>query len=171
MHYTGSKLPTSIHTMDGTDVNTSPLGRLSAHVNRRARTAGYDLDNRRSGAQQKLAADAGMTTTAVSRLLSGRQMPAARYLWGLAQALRLEGETPEESYAQLLHEADMIPTEEVAQERRRSLPSTPLTPDDVADRWGITNPKDREMIRAMYAALANPQPTAEEHDDGSAQAQ
>jgi transcriptional regulator with XRE-family HTH domain len=151
--------------MDGRDVDTSPLQRLAAYVREAALRAGYEIDSPRSGAMTRLANDAGMSITTLSRLLSGERMPDARYFAALAKALRVP-------LTELLVQSGIIPEENLSPEHLQSLRSRSLTPGDVADDWGITDPEGRELVRAMYERFRKDRQTPAEPDQtGSAEAQ
>lgn len=61
-----------------------------------ARAAGYDIDSPRGGGMTRLAKDADMSLSSVSRMLSGLRMPTAGPLRRVAKALDL---APEELFA------------------------------------------------------------------------
>jgi hypothetical protein len=44
--------------------------------------------------------------------------------------------------------------------------SRPLTPDEVADAWGVTDPVGREEVRAMHQRLRRTAPAAATHHEG-----
>jgi transcriptional regulator with XRE-family HTH domain len=149
--------------MDGLPVNTSsapsPLQRLAAYVRSAAPAAGYDLDKR--GEKTRLANDAGMSISTLSRILSGTRMPDPQYFVPLAQALRVDA-------LELLAQVS-----EQSAPHRPQVPvaSLPLTPDAVADSWGLDE-FGREMVRAMFERLAKPRPVADDQEDlGGAEAQ
>lgn len=149
--------------MDGFPVNTSPspsrLERLAAYVERAALAAGYDFGRR--GEKTRLANDAGMSISTLSRLLAGTRMPDAEFIAPLAKALKVN---PLELLGQI---SDQTST----QEPHRPVPSLPLTPDAVADSWGLDE-FGREMVRAMFERLSNSQPSQSTQDDvGGAEAQ
>jgi transcriptional regulator with XRE-family HTH domain len=145
--------------MDGQGVDTSPLQRLAASVRAAALRAGYDIDKR--GTMTKLANDAGMSLTTLSRLLSAERMPDTRYLASLATAM---GTTVDD----LLTESDNYPQQTAPQESRESVGSRPLTPDEVADSWGV----DRADVRAMFEILRKKPASGPNRDqEGRAEAQ
>jgi transcriptional regulator with XRE-family HTH domain len=149
--------------MDGPNVNTSPLDRFAAYVRTAALAAGYDVDRVNSGAKADLARAAGMSPSSVSRLLRAERMPDAEYLAPLARALRLNP-------IDLLVESGILPPESRSQPDTNAVASTPITPDAVADSWGV-DAFGREMVRAMFDRLtrpAEPQPSREDDDLGGA---
>jgi transcriptional regulator with XRE-family HTH domain len=156
----------SISSMDGNGVDTSLLGRFASYVRQAALDAGYSIDSPRGGDKTRLANDAGMSLTTLSRLLSGERMPDARYFAPLAKALKVD-------LQELLVQSGIVPAESLTQKPQQSVSSRPLTPDEVADSWSIHDPAGRELVRAMFEKLRNDvQPPATETDrDGSAEAQ
>lgn len=161
---TASCLLASITLMDGINVNTSPLQKFATYVRRLALEAGYDIDKVNGGDKARLAKDAGMSPTTVSRLLNGERMPDAKYFTGLATAL---GTDP----IDLFVESGILPARKRSQDTRNQVASPPITPDDVADAWRL-DPFGREMVHAMFQRLANPQPgQADDDTTGSAAAQ
>jgi transcriptional regulator with XRE-family HTH domain len=143
--------------MDGPNVNTSALERLATRVRTAAAAAGYDLDRVNSGDKTRLARDAGMSITTLSRLLSAERMPDARYLAPLAKALDI-------SPIELLIESEILPPENGSQSGSRGVASTPITPDAVADAWGVDQ-FGREMVHAMFERLTRPQTPSPAEDD------
>lgn len=115
--------------------------RLAAYVRQAAVAADYDIDRPRGGDKLRLATDAGMSPSTLSRLLSGDRLPDPRYYEGLANALRV-------SVIDLLIEAGVI--SESLREPRASVPV--LTIDEAADAWGL-DAAGRELLAAMYKHL------------------
>jgi transcriptional regulator with XRE-family HTH domain len=136
--------------MDGPTVNTSPLDRLAAYVRTAAIAAGYDIDRPNSGDKTRLARDAGMSITTLSRLLSAERMPDARYLAPLARAINVDP-------VDLLVESGILPDRTQAQPDPKPVASVAITPDVVADAWGVDK-FGREMVHAMFERLTRPQP-------------
>jgi transcriptional regulator with XRE-family HTH domain len=142
-------------------VDTSLLRRFADYVRQAALAAGYDIDSPRGGDKTRLATDAGMSLTTLSRLLSAERMPDARYFAGLAKALKV-------NLSDLLVQSGIIPAESLTQAQHESVNSRPLTPDEVADSWQV----DRDAVRAMYEFLRKtPRPVAEDDRDGRKEAQ
>src|SRR4051794_5049154 len=56
----------------------------------RAVACGYDLDSPRGGGRTQLAADSGMSASAVGRLLAAQTMPDLDSMIGLARALNVD---------------------------------------------------------------------------------
>lgn len=150
--------------MDGPHMNTSPLKSFGQYVRKLALEAGYPLDTVNSGAVTRLAADAGMSQTTISKLLSGERMPDAKYFVGLARAL---GTDP----IDLFVESGILPPQTRSQSAHNPVASPPITPDAVADAWGV-DPFGREMVHAMFQRLTAPRPEPAERDNiGGAEAQ
>lgn len=120
------------------------LQRFAAYVREAALAAGYEVDKPRSGAKLKLAAEAGMSPSTLSRMLSGERMPDPKYFQGLANALHVP-------VNEFLVEAGIIGRESLD---LRAVLDQPVTPEDVADAWGIHDEAGRELVRAMYERLA-----------------
>jgi transcriptional regulator with XRE-family HTH domain len=116
---------------------------LAAYVHQAALAAGYDLDAPRSGDKTRLAKDAGISLTSLSRLLSRDRMPDTRALPGLAMALRVP-------IADLLVKGGIMPEDALT----TPPPERPLTPDEVAKRWGVQDEAGKALITAMYERLA-----------------
>jgi transcriptional regulator with XRE-family HTH domain len=112
---------------------------LAAYVLQAARRAGYDMDSPRGGGKAKLAHDAGMSATTLSRLLGGTRMPDARYFEPLAAALKVP-------VTELLVEAGIVSRVQLG------APAGPATPEEVADSWGLRN-EDRDLFFSMVDQL------------------
>lgn len=152
--------------MDGGGVGTSVLEQFAEYVTTAALRAGYDVrPGKRTGDKKRLAEDASMDPGTLSRLLKGERMPEPRSFAGLAKALRLPLTT-------LLVEAGIIPAESLTREHLQSVGSRPITPDEVAESWGIRDDAGRELVRAMYERLArNRRPTQDTDQEGGAEAE
>lgn len=156
----------SIDNMDGVDVGTSVLKRLADYVMAAALAAGYDVrPGKRTGDKKRLADAAGMDPGQLSRLLSAERMPDARHFAPLARALHVP-------LTELLVQSGIIPAESLTQEHLRSVSSTPIAPDTVAESWGIEDEAGRELVRAMYERLARRRLKADDSgQDGGSEAQ
>lgn len=151
--------------MGGDDVGTSVLERFSRYVMQAAFAAGYDVTKgRRTGDRKRLAQDAGMDQGALTRLLDGERMPETKVFPGLAKALDV-------SLVDMLIESGIFPAESLTQDPHKSVSSRSLTPDDVADAWGINDPAGREMVWGMYERLHRRPPGSENDPPRSAEAQ
>lgn len=134
--------------MDGDGVGTSVLQDFADYVMAAALRAGYDVrPGKRTGDKKRLAEDASMDPGTLSRLLKAERMPEPRSFAGLAKALRLPLTT-------MLVEAGIIPAESLTREHLQSVSFRPITPDEVAESWGIHDEPGRELVRAMYEKLA-----------------
>lgn len=155
--------------MDGIHVNTtpknpeepSPLKRLGTLVRRLAIAAGYELDRINSGAVVRLARDAGMSQSSLSKLLAGTRMPEARYFAGLANAIGCDP-------IDLFVEAEILPARSRSQLPHNAVASPSITPDAVADAWQVDE-FGREMVHAMFQRLTQA-PTNGDTTTGSAAA-
>lgn len=157
----------SITPMDGPNVNTTPeeqtpLKRLARLVRSLAIQAGYNLDKTNSGALGRLARDAGMSQTSLSKLLAATRLPEPRSLAGLAEAINANP-------IDLFVEAEILPARMRAQNSHNAVASPSITPDDVADAWQVDE-FGREMIHAMFQRLTPAQavdtPTGSTAADG-----
>lgn len=153
----------SITTMDGLHVNTSPLKKFGAYVRDLAIAADYPVDKINSGGVTRLAADAGMSQTSVSKMLAGERMPDAKFFAGLADALGVDP-------LELFVESGILPARSRSQDAHNPVASRPITPDDVADDWRLDD-FGREMVHAMFQRLANPPSQTSDNTTGSAAAQ
>jgi transcriptional regulator with XRE-family HTH domain len=152
--------------MDGGGVGTSVLEQFADYVMAAALRAGYDVrPGKRTGDKKRLAEDAGMDPGTLSRLLKAERMPEPRSFAGLAKALRLPLTT-------MLVEAGIIPAESLTREHLQSVSSHPITPDEVAESWGIQDEAGRLLVRAMYERLAKNRQQADNADqEGGAEAE
>lgn len=116
---------------------------LAAYVRQAALAAGYEIDRPRGGAKLRLATQAGMHPSALSRLLSGDRMPDPKHFQGLARALRVP-------VSEFLVEAGIVARESLL----LPPPSHRVTPEEVADAWGIHDEPGRELVRIMFERLA-----------------
>jgi transcriptional regulator with XRE-family HTH domain len=140
-------------------MDTGPQA-FAAYVRRHALAAGYDLDA--FGEQARLARDAQLDKPALTRILSGERVPQkAATLWPLAQAIR-------RPLVELLATAGIIPAESVANEHAAPVVSQPITADALADEWGVTTAKGRELVRDMLDRVRLiAQQTPDEPEQGS----
>lgn len=151
--------------MDGGGVGTSVLENFAKYVMEAALQAGYDVrPGKRTGDKKRLSEDAGMDPGTLSRLLSAERMPEPRSFAGLAKALRIPLTT-------MLVEAGIIPAESLTQSHLQSVGSRPITPDEVAESWGIHDDAGRELVRAMYENFAKRRRNADTHQEGEAEAE
>jgi hypothetical protein len=117
--------------------------RFGALITRLAHEAGYDVSPG-SGGRSALARDANMSASSVGRMLDGKTLPAPNQLEGLARTVHADVRT-------LLVTAGVIsdgawPKGANPDVLSGSAPSTPPSPEVVADMWGLTEPGIREMF-------------------------
>lgn len=118
--------------------------RLAAYVRLHAPAAGYDLEA--FGETARLARDADMDKSTLTRLLKGERLPQPKALWPLAKTLG-------RPYPELLVEGGIIPAESLAHMPEPGVASTPITAADLSDQWGVTDPKSRELVEDMLARV------------------
>lgn len=111
--------------------------RFAAFVGDAARRAGYDIDGPR-GDRARLARDSGMTPSSVGRMLSGDSIPDPRFFEPLAHALHVH-------VRDLFIESGIISPETLAGYQSPQVRSR-ITPEEAADRLGLTDPIDRELF-------------------------
>lgn len=122
--------------------------RLSAYLRQAARARGYDIDTPRSGATKKLAANSGLPTSTISRVLNGELIPQITTFQALADTLHL-------SVIDLLVEAQLI---NPSNETGTTTPTAPVpsirTPEDAAQALGI-HPDDRPLFVQLVQRLTH----------------
>lgn len=146
-----------------TDAPTSREERFFALVLPALHRAGYAS----YGGQQKLVADTGVNKSTASRLLRGETIPHVKFFPVLAKALGLDP-------VELLVAADIVPPEylesqQTLSETDRSQVGSTLTPEEVADQWGILDDVGRFTFFAVVDKLTTDD--ADEADPGDATAQ
>jgi transcriptional regulator with XRE-family HTH domain len=109
-----------------------------------AQRAGYNS----YGAKAKFARDTGMTESSVSRMWTGQAIPEPRFFQLIADAVGLHPGV-------LFVEAGLMSQEALQSlsETDRSQVLSTLTPEDVADHFGINDPVGREMLYATFERL------------------
>ena len=125
-------------THDGAEP-TTPAQRFGAVVHAAAQRAGYNLRTG-SGGRAALAKDTGMSASAVGRMLRGETLPRPSQFERIARAVHLD-------LHDLLVRGGVISPDSAndLSERVRSLP---ITPEEAADAWGISNPMIRTILLA-----------------------
>ncbi|MGC4947803.1 helix-turn-helix domain-containing protein [Streptomyces sp. DT224] len=107
-----------------------------------ATRAGYDMETGGSG-RGRLAADTGMSISAVGRMVTGKTLPKPNQFEHIARAVGTSVQT-------LLQAAGVVSTGDWAERDVPDVPSvttqSPLTPEAAADAWGITDPMIRPML-------------------------
>lgn len=128
--------------MSGLDSPTPPAQQFARLMCELATRAGYDLTPTRGG-RAALAEAAGMSRSAISRMLKGETLPMPHQLEGLARAVDADVRT-------LLVAAQVISDqswpEDTIPDVRSVTQRSPLSPDEACDRWGITDPAIRQMV-------------------------
>lgn len=110
--------------------------------------AGYNLSPR-GGGQRNFAQDSGITTSTVSRMLSGEGSTDTRTLERVAATLR-------KPLAEVMVRAGVLTTQDLQEVAHRDPTRPPMTPDDAADELGITDPHARRVFIATIEALRTP---------------
>jgi hypothetical protein len=150
-------------------MGTTPLERLAGAVIAAALDVGYDIQpGKRTGDKQRLAHDADVDPGQLSRLISAQRMPGAETLAAICHVIKLD---PMQLLAKIKTESGTQAAETRTQGDHKAVLSRALTPDEVADSWGITDPVGREEVRSMHLRHVRPTPGADtRHEDGQAQA-
>ncbi|MFJ1706031.1 helix-turn-helix domain-containing protein [Kitasatospora sp. NPDC088346] len=121
---------------------TSTALRFGDAVHAAAERAGYDL-RPGAGGRKALAEDVGMSQSAVGRMLKGETLPHPTQFERIADAVRVE-------LRDLLVRGGVISAESA-----NNLPvrvrSHPISPEEAADAWGITDPVIRRFLLATIA--------------------
>ncbi|MGW7201070.1 helix-turn-helix domain-containing protein [Streptomyces chryseus] len=106
---------------------------------------GYNLALR-GGGQRRFAADAGITTSTVSRMLAGEGSTDTRTLEKVAASLGV-------SLGEVMIRAGVLTPHDLQAVTYRDPNRPPLTPDQAADELGITDPYARRVFNATIKAL------------------
>lgn len=157
-------LTREVEFRDMTDAPTSREERFFALVLPALERAGYAA----YGGQQKLVADTGMNKSTASRLLRGETIPNVKFFPALAKALRLDP-------VELLVAAEIVPPEylesqQALSETDRSQVGSNLTPEEVADQWGILDDVGRFTFFAVVEKLTTDEADDTNPGDATAQA-
>lgn len=128
--------------MRSMDTTPTPAERFGALVQELAPRAGYDLTPN-AGGRAALARDTGMSTSAVGRMIAGKTLPMPAQFEAIARALNADVRS-------LLVAAEVISATawpkttdpDVLSVTR----SSPLSPEEAADAWGITDPMVRRFL-------------------------
>lgn len=120
------------------------------------------------GAKAKFARDTGMTESSVSRMWNGQAIPEPRFFQAIADATHLHPGV-------LFVEAGLMSQEALhsLSETDRTQVMSTLTPEDVADHFGINDPVGRQMLYATFERLKRLEKDEADHpaDNGGAAAQ
>ncbi|MFF4738806.1 helix-turn-helix domain-containing protein [Streptomyces sp. NPDC001262] len=133
---------------------TADLARaFGSYVKAAAKRRGYAVDDQRSGAKARLAADSGMSPAAISRVLSGTSLPHPTQLEGLAKALGVP-------VSELLVKAGVVSEEGLGVQ---PTPRPALTLDDIAESLGIHSEANIELLRGLVRTLQQVESDATTH--------
>jgi len=127
-----------------TNPEESAAVRFGRLITQLARERGYDMSPG-TGGRAALARDLeGMSQSAVSRMLDGKTLPMPSHYELIARVLHTD-------VRHLLVTARVIspdswPEGSYPDVRSPNSPPLPLTPEEAADAWGITNPVIRSML-------------------------
>lgn len=149
--------------MDMTDATPTLAQRFAAVVVPAAERAGYTGHGRNA----RLARDTGMTESSVSRMWNGSAIPDPRFFEPLAQAVRLHP-------GKLFVAAGLLRPESLQSlsETDPSQVGSNLTPEEVADRFGIQDEVGRQMLYATIdrlKRLEDNQPADNNHGGAAAE--
>lgn len=149
-------LPREVKFWDMTDAPQGRVGRFCALVLPALEAAGYTG----YGRQQRLVADTGMSSSAVSRLLNRENVPHVKFFPALAAAARLDP-------VELLVAAEMVPREylesqqALSETKRSQVGSDPITPEEaaeeLAERVGIRDDVGKFTLRAVIEKIIRDQ--------------
>ncbi|MFI1728244.1 helix-turn-helix domain-containing protein [Streptomyces acidicola] len=132
---------------------TTHAQRFAAVVVPALREAGYTGH----GSQARLARDTGMSESSVSRMLKGQTIPELRFLAPLAEAIDM-------SPIDLLIKTGLISPESLpplSETEPSQVGSGNITPEDAAERLGITDEVGRQMLIATIERLRRLQDEAD----------
>jgi transcriptional regulator with XRE-family HTH domain len=141
--------------MQTTDGPPTREQRFAAFVKPAAERAGYTG----RGANANLARDAGIAESTISRMLNGQAIPDIKSFESLASALSVP-------VRDLLVEAEYVSATsltETGSSQVRSATSH-ITPEQVADQFGIFDPYEREMLFGVIERLRRRQHQREQDD-------
>ncbi|MFC8463347.1 helix-turn-helix domain-containing protein [Streptomyces sp. NPDC057250] len=128
--------------MRSTEAPQTAAERFGALITDLAIRAGYDLAPGGPG-RADLARDTGMSVSAVGRMVTGKTLPMPQQLEALARAVHVDVRT-------LLVTAGVISDHAWPKGASADVASgssqQPLSPEAVADMWGITEPSIRSML-------------------------
>ncbi|MEU1815219.1 helix-turn-helix transcriptional regulator [Streptomyces roseifaciens] len=137
--------------------------RFGALVVKLATKAGYDLSPG-AGGRAALARDIGMSPSAVGRMVDGKTLPMTHQFEPIARAVGVD-------VRDLLVVGGVIsgrgwPKGANADVLSANSQSTPLSPEDVADMWGITEPGIRSMLISSAEQAIRLQNEADSRNNG-----
>ena len=142
--FSGYSLLREVESGDMSDATPTRAQRFRDIVVPAAQRAGYTGH----GAKARFARDTDMTESSVSRLWGGQAIPDPRFFQAIADATQLHPGV-------LFVEAGLMSQEALQSlsETDRSQVMSSLTPEDVADRFGINDPVGRQMLIATFERL------------------
>jgi transcriptional regulator with XRE-family HTH domain len=120
------------------------------------------------GSQQRLVADTGMSSSSVSRLIKGEQIPHVKFFPALAAVTGLNP-------VELLVAAEILPREYLESQQTLSetkpsqVGSDSITPEEAAERLGIRNDVGRHMFLAVVDKLRQDEDEADTSEGTAAQ--
>lgn len=138
---------------DMTDAPQERVARFCALVLPQLAAAGYTG----YGSQQRLVADTGMSSSTVSRLVNGEQIPHVKFFPALAAVIKKDP-------AELLVAAEILPREylesqqTLSETKQSQVGSGSITPKEAAERLGIRDEVGQYIFFGMVDKLSNPQP-------------
>lgn len=135
---------------------TTPAQRFGAVVHAAADRAGYDL-RPGAGGRAALAKDTGMSASAVGRMLRGDTLPRPSQFERIARAVHLD-----------LHELLVgggVISSDSANDLSIRVRSQPITPENAADAWGISNPMIRRILLANIRQAISMQRDSEQEEE------
>lgn len=119
------------------------------------------------GSQQRLVADTGMSSSSVSRLIKGEQIPHVKFFPALAAVTGLNP-------VELLVAAEILPREYLESQQTLSennpsqVGSDPITPEEAAERLGIRGDMGKRMFAAMVDTLRQDDEDEADTSEGTA---
>lgn len=152
----GYSLTRELQFLDMTDVSPTRAQRFAAVVVPAAERAGYTGH----GAKARFARDTGMTESSVGRMWNGSAMPDPRFFQAIAEAADLHPGLLFVQAGLMSHEA----LQSLSETDRTQVISS-ITPDEVADRFDITDEVGREMLKATIERLKRLSSEPSDHAD------
>jgi len=149
-------------TLSGESV-AARFGRLVSDL---AIQAGYDLRPGAGGRAALVNAIPAMSQSAVSRMLDGKTLPMPHQYEAIASALNVD-------VRNLLLSAGVISAHSWPEASNLDVPSVttrsqPLSPEEAADAWGITDPSIRSMLINTIEQAISLQHRADQSERGDA---
>lgn len=149
-----------MRSMDSPNERAQRFGALVCEL---APRAGYDLTTG-AGGRAALARDVGMSPSAVGRMVNGETLPMPSQFEKIARALHTD-------VRHLMVAAGVISSTDWAESSipdvRSATVQSPLSPQEAADAWGITDPMIRRMLINSIEQAIHLQREATEHTTAS----